>query len=54
MNLLHSTFRYFVWLALAALVFGAGSGQKKLKPEYEQFLSEVRYIITSEIGRAHV
>jgi GWxTD domain-containing protein len=37
---------------LAASILGAGSGQKKLKPEYEQFLSEVRYIITSAERRA--
>jgi hypothetical protein len=42
MNPLHAILRNFLWFALAASVFGAGSGQKKLKPEYEQFLSEVR------------
>jgi len=52
MNPLHAIFRKFLWFALAASVFGAGSGQKKLKPEYEQFLSEVRYIITSAERRA--
>lgn len=35
------------FLTLAASLLGAASGQKKLPPEYEQFLSEVRYIITS-------
>jgi GWxTD domain-containing protein len=35
------------FLTLAVSLPGAGPGQKKLPPEYEQFLSEVRYIITS-------
>ena len=39
--------RAFLGIALAASVLGAGPGQKKLKPEFEEFLSEVRYIITS-------
>lgn len=33
--------------ALAASFLGSGPGQTKLPPEYEKFLSEVRYIITS-------
>ena len=52
MNRLHSTCRKFLWFALAASVLGAGYGQKKLKPEDEQFLSEVRYIITSAERKA--
>lgn len=38
---------FFLTIVLAASFLIAGPGQKKLKPEFEQFLSEVRYIITS-------
>jgi GWxTD domain-containing protein len=37
----------FLAVVLAASFLVAGPGQKKLKPEFEQFLSEVRYIISS-------
>jgi len=47
MNPLHATLRKSFCVFLAASAFGAGNGEKKLKPEYEKFLSEVRYIITS-------
>jgi GWxTD domain-containing protein len=47
MNPLRATLRSLLWFVLAGSVLGVGSGEKKLKPEYEQFLSEVRYIITS-------
>jgi len=52
MNPLHLACRNLLSFALAASILGAGSGQKKLKPEYEQFLSEVRYIITSAERKA--
>jgi GWxTD domain-containing protein len=48
MNPLRATLRGLLWIVLAASALRAGSGEKKLKPEYEQFLSEVRYIITSD------
>jgi GWxTD domain-containing protein len=52
MNLLHLVGRHCLGFALAVSILGAGSSQKKLKPEYEQFLSEVRYIITSAERKA--
>jgi GWxTD domain-containing protein len=52
MNALNLACRNILRFALAASILGAGSGQKKLKPEYEQFLSEVRYIITSAERRS--
>jgi len=47
MNPFQASLRGFLFLTLAASFLGAGPGQKKPKPEDEQFLSEVRYIITS-------
>lgn len=38
---------FFTVLLAAALLLTAGPGQKKLRPEFEQFLSEARYIITA-------
>jgi GWxTD domain-containing protein len=52
MNPFNLACRNFLLMALAASILGTGFGQKKLKPEYEQFLSEVRYIITSAERRA--
>jgi len=52
MSPLNLACRRFLRIALAASILGTGFGQKKLKPEYEQFLSEVRYIITSAERRA--
>lgn len=46
MGLFQSAVRSLLSFALAASILGMGSGQTKLKPEFEQFLSEVRYIIT--------
>jgi GWxTD domain-containing protein len=52
MNPSQAILRTLLSLAVAGSILGAGSGQKKLKPEFEQFLSEVRYIITSAERRA--
>ena len=47
MNPFLALIRGLLPLMLAASFLGPASGQKKLPPEYEKFLSEVRYIITS-------
>lgn len=52
MSPLNLACRNLLSFALAASMLGSGSGQKKLKPEFEQFLSEVRYIITPAERRA--
>jgi GWxTD domain-containing protein len=52
MSPLNLACRSLLRFVLAASILGAGSGQKKLKPEFEQFLSDARYIITSAERRA--